>query len=158
MSGAREQFEAMWPQVQGGEAIFEEWPHILHVRLRSAHWDEQLLLIQMEALPTPGFAQCQRQSAACDCAWDRIRCTEHGLCTYTWSLHCWAELTAAVIEQAATAIDGWSRAQYEALSNLITDWELDWISHLYRPSSSRTTSLKAAQQTKAGGPSREDVT
>ena len=97
MIDARQQFEALWPRVRGGVAIYEESPHILHVRLRSAHWDRRLLVIQMDALPTAGFTQGERPNAACGSSWNELRCTEHGLCTFTWSLHFRAELIASVV-------------------------------------------------------------
>jgi hypothetical protein len=127
LTSSRSQFESLWPRVQGAEAIYREWPHILHVRLLSAHWDDRLLLVQMEALPTAGLAQCQRPSAACGCTWDHTRCGEHGLCSFTWSLHVQRELIQALVERAAIAGDGWTRVQYEALSDFITDWELDRV-------------------------------
>ena len=126
MIDAHRNFEAIWPRVRGSEAIYEESPDILHVRVRSARWDRRLLVIQMDTLPTAGFAQSQRPNVTCGSSWDELRCTEHGLCTFTWSLNVWTELIAAVVERAAQS--EWSPAQYEGLSNLITDWELNWVS------------------------------
>jgi hypothetical protein len=84
----------------------------------------------MEALPTAGLAQCQRPAAACGCTWDQMRCTEHGLCGFTWSLHVQPELVQALLERAAVAGEGWTRGLYDALSEFITDWELDRVSEL----------------------------
>ena len=41
---AREQFEAVWPTLQMGEAIYCEWPQVLHVRAMFGEWDDRFLM------------------------------------------------------------------------------------------------------------------
>jgi hypothetical protein len=128
MTAAQGRFEAIWPTLHLGEAIYCEWPQILHVRVMFGEWDDRFLMLEMKALDTYGFAQRQRPSPRCGASWDQLRCSEVELASPCWSLLLSRELIRAVVLRAAeSATPRWSRAQYQALSEFIADWELDRI-------------------------------
>ena len=80
---AREQFELVWPTLQMGEAIYCEWPQVLHVRVMFGEWDDRFLMLEMTALDTWGFAETAAQPpvrlAVGPAAVHRRRATEPGL-------------------------------------------------------------------------------
>ena len=43
---AHEQFELVWPALQMGEAIYCEWPQVVHVRVTFGKWDERFLMLE----------------------------------------------------------------------------------------------------------------
>ena len=57
-----------------GEAIYCEWPQVLHVRVMFGEWDDRFLMLEMTALETWGFAQKQRPNPRCGSRWDQLRC------------------------------------------------------------------------------------
>lgn len=124
---ARQQFEASWPALQLGAAIYCEWPQVLHVRVMFGEWDDRFLMLEMAALDTWGFAQKQRPAPRCGASWGQLRCAQDELLGPGWSLYWSVDLIKAVILRAAASSSRWSRAQYQALSDFIVDWELDRI-------------------------------